>query len=94
MKAWRRSGQTAPMFSQGKGFTPSALRYWATRLEKLAGREPSPVVAMARVVRPSDGPIDDRMTLELGGSPVRITVRRGFDGALLREVIEALGAPR
>ena len=49
---------------------------------------------MARVVRPSDGPIDDRMTLELGGSPVRITVRRGFDGALLREVIEALGAPR
>jgi len=33
VKAWRRSGQTAPMFSQRKGFTPSALRYGAGRLE-------------------------------------------------------------
>ncbi len=64
VKSWRPSGQTAPAFSHGKGFTASALRYWAGRLEKLAERESlSPVVAMARVVRPSDGPIEDGVAL-------------------------------
>lgn len=92
---WRRSGQTAPAFSHGKGFTASALRYWAGRLEKLAEREAlAPAVTLARVVRPSDGPNHDGVALEIGGSPVRIIVRRGFDGGLLREVIEALGGAR
>ena len=32
---WRRSGETSVQFCEGKDFSPSGLRHWAWRLERL-----------------------------------------------------------
>jgi hypothetical protein len=35
VRGWRESGQTAPDFSTGRGFSAGGLRYWAHRLKKV-----------------------------------------------------------
>ena len=91
---WRASGTKANEFAEGRSFRGSTLTHWASRLRHGAlKRPPQKAVRLARVVRsaivavpvaaPSRG-----MTVEVG--VVRVVVQRGFDGALLREVIAAL----
>jgi hypothetical protein len=87
---WRASGRPAPEFVQGRGYAASTLRYWATRLQRLAEGRPWPSssrVRMARVkvTKASSAPL----VVAVGAA--RIEVRPGFDGALLREVIAAIG---
>lgn len=92
ISVWRASGQTAPAFSKGKGFSPRSLHSWASRLGKAAPGEPQPRVRLARVVsavRASAVPAETAIVIEFGNT--RLSVRRGFDSATLRAV---LGRPQ
>jgi hypothetical protein len=91
VEAWRTSGQSAPVFCDGKGFSPGGLRYWASRLGKTG---PGKDVRLARVVR---GPrVTERaetpILIEVGVA--RVGIRRGFDPEALRAVLEVLGGHR
>ena len=94
---WRQGGKSAEEFAEGRGFEPSTLRYWASRLKRGTGvaAEVQPV-RIARVVRRT-GSIDSAtvsagVVVEIGAA--RVTVRQGFDRSLLREVIETLQGER
>lgn len=89
--AWRSSGQTAPQFCKGKGFSPGGLHYWSSRLGQSAAVGE---VRMARVVRevPALEPMESPIVVEAGG--VRVAVRRGFDREALRAVLSVLGEAR
>ena len=59
VRAWRESGQSAPEFAEGKGYSETLLRWWGS---ELARRErPKPRVGLARVVRaaPASVPLTD-----------------------------------
>jgi hypothetical protein len=95
---WRQSGKAAEEFAEGRGFEASTLRFWASRLKKVKA-EPGgnpPVVRLARVVRRSRLPLvdgaDAGVVVEVGRA--RVTVRRGFDPSVLREVLDALQGGR
>jgi hypothetical protein len=96
---WRQSGKAAEEFAEGMGFEASTLRYWASRLKK-AKAEPggnAPNVRLARVVRRERsatvvGAADAGVVIEVGRA--RVTVRRGFDASVLREVLDALQSSR
>jgi hypothetical protein len=83
VRAWRQSGQSGPAFAADKEFTGSALRYWASRVDKApAGGGP---LTLARVVRTDTA----KVTVLVGTASV--VVAQGFDPDLLRDVVYALG---
>src|SRR4051812_48172102 len=90
VSAWRSSGQTAPAFCAGKGFSPGGLRYWSSRLSR---GEIVREVRMARVVRavPAPEPATSPIVVEVGGA--RVVVQRGFDPDALRAVFAVLSGP-
>jgi transposase len=106
VEAWRKSGQTAEEFAADKPYKGSTLvwRAWQLRREH-RGRSKTrdvasrargqgvPRIALAEVVRraPAEGP-GARVTVEVMGA--RVSVTRGFDAALLREVVQALRGGR
>ena len=87
VRLWRESGQTAPAFAEGKDYSEKLLRWWASELARRARKEPS--VRFARVVRP---PPSALLVVAVGAA--RVEVRAGFDRALLRDVVDALGGAR
>ncbi|HEY2778017.1 MAG TPA: hypothetical protein VGI77_08940 [Gaiellaceae bacterium] len=91
LRQWRASGQSAEEYATGREFKASTLRFWAStikRAESKEGAAPSRGVRMVRVVARS-APVD--ATIEVSVGSARVVVRTGFDRALLRQVIEALG---
>jgi hypothetical protein len=90
VRAWRESGQTAPAFAEGKGYSASLLRWWGSELARRSGLGSAKPVRLARVVRRP--PHDARLTITVGAA--RIEVHAGFDPSLLRELVDALGARR
>jgi hypothetical protein len=92
---WRASGETARAFCAGKDFSAGGLRYWSSRLRKgaVSGAR-SGAVRLARIVRSAAAPqaVETPIVIEVGQA--RIGVRRGFDTATLRTVLEVLGAGR
>jgi len=98
VRGWRASRQSAREFARTRGITDSALRYWATRLERVGARSRAPVAAapvpgssLARVVRPGELPAalaSDAMLIHVGKGSV--AVRPGFDPGLLRDVLRVL----
>jgi|SRR5580704_505880 transposase len=89
VQAWRESGQTAPAFAEGKGYSASLLRWWGSELSRRSGS--AKPVRLARVVRRAQQP-EARLTVAVGAA--RIEVHAGFDRTLLRELVDALGAGR
>jgi hypothetical protein len=93
---WRQRGKSPEEFAEGRGFEPSTLCFWASRLKrKLAEHaEATPAVRMAQVVRRSTPTVaardEDGVIVEI--REARIIVRRGFDPTLSREVIASLRA--
>ena len=98
VRAWKASGRTAAEFADGQGLNANTLKWWAYHLArnaKKAKASSEPAVQMVPVVRVqrkdraprSTGP--SGIVLEIGD--VRLRVDSGFDCALLREVIAALG---
>lgn len=90
VKAWRASGLPATQFSVGKGFTASGLRYWASRLKQASGAT-GHGVTLARIVR-SATDVKGLVAVEVSSAGPRVIVETGFDAALLREVVAALGS--
>jgi hypothetical protein len=94
VREWKASGRSAPDFAAGKGFAAATLTWWSSRIRTI-GRDAASTtlgsqVRMARVVRgarPSSA-----LTLRVSGAVIE--VRTGFDRALLREVVDALGGAR
>jgi hypothetical protein len=94
---WRASGVTAAEYCSANGLSLSRLRYWAYKRggsEVSAGGRERVTFAprLARVVatreRPSTGSAGDGVVVEVGGA--RVHVRRGFDRAVLAEVVDVL----
>jgi len=81
VEEWRASGQSAVAFAAGRGYEGSTLRWWASRL---ARQQP----ALVRVVPASEVARDAGIELHVGG--VRVVVRRGFDRALLADVLDVI----
>jgi hypothetical protein len=96
VREWKASGQTAKEFAASRDFKPSTLVYWASCLRTGAsgsGRRKKleravPMTRVVRVAAPSDGAI----VVAVGAA--RVAVRAGFDPALLRQVVLALGEGR
>ena len=93
---WKASGKTAKEFAEGQEFKASTLVYWASCLRRgrtgtSRPRKREADVRMVRVVaRPAQR--EEAILVEIGGS--RVAVRRGFNEALLQQVIKALGSER
>lgn len=89
--SWRSSGLSAAEFCAGKDFQVSGLRYWASRLRQVEAPVGGREVRIARVVSPgAAADTETPIVLEVAG--VRIAVRRGFDRAVLRDVIDTLAS--
>lgn len=102
--AWEASGRSARSFAEERGVAEATLRWWKSELARRAQHEPprrsprprpprAPSLAMARVVRERDLPpptLTDTVVVVVGQA--RIVVQRGFDAALLRAVVHALGS--
>lgn len=87
--AWRASGQTAAVYSEGKGFAASTLKWWSAHL----GPATTPAVPLARVVIPTRGtaspaPRSGALVVEVAGA--RLTVEPGVDRETLALVVDVL----
>jgi hypothetical protein len=96
VRDWKASGRTAREFAEGREFKASTLVYWASCLRRgrvgaVAPKKRRARVRMARVVR-SPARVDDSIVVAVGAA--RVAVRAGFDEALLRQVVRALGDER
>jgi hypothetical protein len=94
VRQWRASGKACKEFAAGQDFKPSTLRYWASELNRRSPKEAKVSTSATRVrlvrVQPvARRPSDEPIVVTIGGA--RVEVRAGFDRALLREVLEALG---
>jgi len=104
IEEWGRSGQSATEFAEGKPFTSGTLMWAASRLrtgalgkgkrrERGSRVKAEQKIRMAEVVRrPAKTPVAETVAVEIGGAV--ITVRRGFDRALLQDVVVALRGAR
>ncbi len=93
VREWKASGETSAAFAEGKPYTGSGLRYWASRLarEAAGGGTRVRVARVVRVGRPRRAAAPDpSVVVEVGAA--RITVRPGFDEATLAAVLAALVA--
>lgn len=88
--AWRSSGTTASEFSTGRGFAPSTLRWWASRLR----RRDSGFVRLVAAAEPPLRKADSAIELELDDVRVRVRVSAGFDRTTLGQVLEVLRGGR
>jgi hypothetical protein len=95
VRAWRASGLSATDFAKPEGYRGKTLSWWASELKRREREKASvvPKVTMARV-RVRRRPTNDDATLSVVVAGAHITVRRGFDATLLREIVNALGAAR
>ena len=107
VQAWKASGRSAAEFCQGKSFAEGTLRWWVSRLKRLADEEAEAEAAdtaqgpaevrLARVVRsPGRATADERsagevVVIESVRHAMRIAVSRGTDRETLAMVVEVLG---
>ena len=100
IEEWIRSGQSATEFAEGKPYTGGTLSWAASQLRKgtrskakpSVGRtraERKPKIRIAEVVRRlARVVVAEGLQLEIAGA--RVSLRRGFDQTLLRDVVHAL----
>jgi hypothetical protein len=90
---WKKSGLTAEVFAAQQGLHPGTLRWWSSALRRPAAQ--STKIGFARLVAadavPSAAAEPATLDLVLGSGRI-VRVRRGFDPALLRELLAAVEA--
>lgn len=90
---WRASGETAEIYSKGRGFTAGTLRWWASRLRRET-TSAGPVVRLAQVIRAPSKQQDEvprgTAVIELLDARVRIMVASDTDHAVLAMVLDML----
>ena len=89
VRAWRSSGQSAELFAEGKGYAPGTLKWWSYRLGAEAEAPRFLQVVRGEPKAPARPAVEVELLVEVG--PARMRLGRGFDAALLREVVAALG---
>lgn len=82
VEEWRASGESAPTYARGRGFAPSTLRWWASRL----GRRETGFVRVVTASRDREEPI----TIEIRDA--RIVVPGHFDRAALAAIVDVVRA--
>jgi lambda repressor-like predicted transcriptional regulator len=88
VRAWEASGLSTAQFARRHGFSASTLRNWASRRKRPAAPQFLRLVPKAPTVPPA--PATTRpVVIEVGTA--RVLVTSGFDAALLRDVVRALG---
>jgi hypothetical protein len=99
VRGWKASGLSAEEFTEGKEFTGRMLRWWAgefLRRTKAKAKAGAPI-AMARVVAPGEVIADERATsgsVAVVVGRYHVTLSRGFDESLLRDVLRVLAEPQ
>jgi hypothetical protein len=86
VERWRSSGLSAREYCAAHGISQESLRRWSFEVDTAAGGVLAPKfvrVEVARELRERGG-----LVVEIGR--VRVRVERGFDGAVLRELVELL----
>lgn len=87
----RASGLSVSAFCRKRGLVEHRFRYWQEKFGKEQPGKQATVLRFARAVPKSSEPSGEgSLTLEVGQA--RIRIRAGFDRALLREAVRALGA--
>ena len=95
VRAWRESGETAQEFARNHGFAASTLHGWSSRLSQatppdLSQATPAETPRLLRLVpKPPSTTSTPELVIEVGQA--RVHVGKGFDAALLSEVVRALG---
>lgn len=84
MELWQRSGQPAGRYAAAHGYSASSLLKWAT-----AARREHAFVRLEVAEAPQPDPSSD-VIVEVGSARVRVA--KGFDAAVLRQVVAALSA--
>ena len=87
---WQQSGQSVAEFARARGFSESTLKWWIAKLKREGTADVS--VRIARVKRAKSSAEPTTLTVAVGTATIH--VRSGFDSALLREIVTALGAAR
>lgn len=101
VEAWRASGLSGAAFCRSRNLRPQRLHYWRERLgypikiqrtTHVPTTAPSSVVPSSGFVQMVVGATSSTTDVEIvvGGAAIR--VQPGFDPALLRAVVAALGA--
>jgi len=88
VEGWRASGKSAAAYASGRGYSRASLANWAAALKRSGVASAGPRFVRLEVARTAVAEV----CIEVG--EVRVHVRPGFDAALLREVITALGSGR
>ena len=88
VEAWQASGQTARRFSEGKGFAPSTLAFWKSKLKRK--KEVGPAIVFARVERSE--PVRRPAVVLFGEA--RIEVFADTDEEALGKAVRALRGSR
>jgi len=86
---WRASGESVGTFATGRGFAPSTLRWWASRLARDGGGLVRVVTAAPTAVARSR---ETAIEIEIAGA--RVLVTAGFDRAALADVVAVLREAR
>src|SRR4051812_46918860 len=84
VEGWRASGESGAAYAARRGYSRASLAKWSTALKRgeLAIAEPT----FVRLEVEPTAAVD--LCVEVGEA--RIRVSHGFDGTLLREVVDAL----
>ena len=88
VEAWQASGQTARQFAEGKGFAPSTLAFWKSKLKRKS--QSGPTIVFARVERSE--PVRRPAVVQLGDA--RIEVFADTDEEALCKAVRALRGSR
>jgi len=100
-EVWRKriedmacSGLTVEKWCQRHGTTPRQYGYWRKKLGAAAKLRTPPAkwVAVTVAETPPAPPPPSSLTLRIAGA--EIPLQPGFDPALLRAIVEALGTPQ
>ena len=84
VEQWQRSGQPAGRYASAHGYSATSLLKWAA-----AARREHAFVRLEVSEAPRLGPSSD-VIVEIGAARVRVA--KGFDAAVLRQVVAALSA--
>lgn len=91
MAAFRASGLSAEAWARTEGVTAHQMAYWTRQFPADTSPERTAVAPFAAVTVREDAGSPDAPGLVVEVGAARIAVRAGFDGALLRAVVRALG---
>jgi hypothetical protein len=87
VERWRTSGVSAREYCASHGMSLESLRRWALDVDA-AGKALASKFVRVEVAGPRDA---GGLVVEIG--KVRVRVERGFDGVVLRELVEVLAGP-